>query len=145
MSNVDNRFEQPVSPDSKDNKLILDGTVETGGGASLKTQVVSLKMVDVSTVGQAYFYSPFAGTLTKVTSVLNGAIITADAVLTVKTQEGTAGTITIANAASAAGDIDSVTVASNGAVTVGSLIEVETTGASANTVAVDLTLEIALS
>lgn len=144
MSNVDNNFEQPQSGGS-DNKLVLGGSVETGGGASLKTQVVALKINDVSTAGQAYFYSPFAGTLTKVTSVLNGAIITADAVLTVKTQAGTAGTITIANASSAAGDIDSVAPVTNNAVTAGSLIEVETSGASGNTVAVDLSIEIALA
>ena len=141
--NTLNYFKQPK--EDKDNDLILGGTVETSGGASLKTQVITLKIVDVSTVGQVYFHAPFAGTVTKVTSVLNGAIITADAVLTVKTQEGTAGTITIANAASAAGDVDSLTVASNGAVTAGSLVEIETTGASGNVVAVDLTVEIALS
>ena len=144
MSNVDNFFEQPAGGVT-DNKLVIGGSFETEGGSSLKTQVVTLKINDVSTVGQTFFAVPFAGTLTKVTSVLNGAIITADAVLTVKTQAGTAGTITIANSSSAAGDIDSLTVASNGAVTAGSLVEVETTGASGNTVAVDLTLEIALS
>lgn len=143
MPNTDNYFEQPGS--GSDNKLVLGGSVETAGGVSLKTQVVSLKMVDVSTAGQAYFYAPFAGTLTTVTSVLNGAIITDDATLTVKTQEGTAGTIVIANAASAAGDIDTLVIASNGTVTAGSLIEVETDGASANTVAVDLTLEMTIS
>lgn len=144
MSNVLNRFEQPADG-TQDNKLILGGTLETSGGSSLKTQVVTLKINDVSTAGQTYFLSPFAGTLLKVSSVLNGAIITADAVLTVKTQAGTAGTITIANSGSAAGDIDSLTVSSNGAVTAGSLIEVETDGASGNTIPVDLTLEIALS
>lgn len=142
-NNVLNKFGHPGSGD--DNTFVVGGTMETSSGASLKTQVVSVKIVDVSTVGQVFFLAPFAGTLTKVTSVLNGAIITADAVLTVKTQEGTAGTITIANSGSATGDIDSLTVASNGAVTVGSLIEIETTGASGNTVAVDLTIEIALS
>lgn len=142
MSSVDNYFKQS---NGTSNKLILGGDVETAGGASLKTQVVTLKISDVSTAGQTYFYAPFAGTVTKVTSVLNGAIGTADATLTVKTQAGTAGTITIANAGSAAGDIDSLTVASNGAVTAGSLIEVETDGASTNAVEVDLTVEIALS
>ncbi len=141
MSSVENYFEQA---DGSDNKLVVGGSFETGGGSSLKTQTVSLKISDVSTAGQAYFYAPFAGTLTKVTSVLNGAIITADAILTVKTQEGTSGTITIANAASAAGDIDTLAVASNGSITAGSLIEVETNGASGNAVAVDVTLEITL-
>lgn len=142
-ANVLNKFEQPTS--DGDNKLVIGGSMETAGGASLKTLVVSVKIVDVSTAGQVFFFAPFAGTLTKVTSVLNGAIITADAVLTVKTQEGTAGTITIANSGSATGDIDSLTVSSNATVTAGSLIEIETTGASGNTIAVDLTIEIALS
>lgn len=142
-NNVLNKFEHPVS--GGDNKFVVGGSIETGGGASLKTQVVTLKIVDVSTAGQTFFASPFDGTLLTVTSALNGAITGGDAVLTVKTQEGTAGTITIANSGSAAGDIDSLTVASNGAVTAGSLVEIETDGGSTGTVAVDLTIEIALS
>lgn len=143
-NNVDNFFEQPASG-TKDNKLVVGGSLETAGGASLKTQAVTLKIADISTAGQTFFLAPFAGALLKVTSVLNGAITGADAVLTVKTQEGTAGTITVANSGSAAGDIDSLTVSSNATVTAGSLIEVETDGASTGTVPSDITLEIALS
>lgn len=140
---VDNYFEQ--TGNDGDNKLVLGGSVETAGGSSLKTQVVAFQIDDVSTAGQAYFYAPFAGTLTKVTSVLNGPIATNDDTLTVKTQAGTAGTITIANAGSAAGDVDSLTVTTNGEVTAGSLIEIETDGASTNAVSANITLEIALS
>jgi len=138
-NNVDNYFEHPT--DSSDNKLVLGGSVETSGGADLKTDTIALKIVDVSTAGQTYFYAPFAGELTKVTSVLNGTIATAPAVLTVKTVTGTAGTISITETGSNTGDIDSLIVASNGAVTAGSLIEVETSGASTNTIAADLTIE----
>lgn len=142
MPSVENYFEQTGSTD---NKLVLGGSVETGEGTDLKTLVVPLKLTTISTAGQVYFYCPYAGTLTKVTNVLNGAIATADATLTVKTQAGTAGTITVAYSGSAAGDIDSLTVVSNGAITAGSLIEVETDGASTNAVETNLTLEIALS
>ena len=54
---------------------------------------------------------PFAGTVTKVTSVIDGALGTADTVLTCKIN-GTAmtnGNITVAYSGSAAGDIDSCT------------------------------------
>jgi len=102
---------------------------------------VNATIQDVSTAGQIFAVAPWAGTLLKVYSVLNGAIATGDAVLTVKNDAGSsAGTITIANAASAAGDLDSLEPASNNTFAAGEKIEVETDGGSTNAVQVDLTL-----
>jgi hypothetical protein len=146
MSNVLNRFEQPVS-NSQDNPLILGGTVETVSGQSLKKVYVTTSIADISTAGQIYVVSPVAGTITKIYSVINGAIATANAVLTPKIA-GTAitgGAITVAFSGSAAGDVDSSTPSAANVITAGAAIEIQTDGASSNTVEVVLTIEITLS
>jgi hypothetical protein len=96
------------------------------------------KIEDVSTAGQIYIPVPDDGQIIKVITALNGAIATADATLTVKTAEGTAGTITIANSGSAAGDVDSLEPTSNNNVLEDGTIEIETDGASTNTISVDI-------
>ena len=74
-------------------------------------------------------------------SVLNGAVTSGDATLTVKNHSGaSAGTITIAQSGSAAGDLDSLEPSSNNTFAAGEKIEVETDGGSTNAVQVDLTL-----
>lgn len=98
-------------------------------------------MADISTAGTVYFYVPFAGTLSSVGSVLGGAIATANSTITIKDNSGaTAGTITVAYSGSAAGDIDSVALASNNTFTAGQRVIIETDGASSNTVPLFLTL-----
>lgn len=98
---------------------------------------------DVSTAGQIYMTAPLAGTVTKISTVLNGAIATADAVLTAKDDAAASmGTVTIANAGSAAGDKDSLVPAANNVVAIGDSIEIETNGASTNTIAVFVLVEI---
>ena len=104
---------------------------------------VNATIQDVSTAGQVYVVAPWAGTLIKVYSVVNGAISGANAGLTVKNNAGTSvtnGSITITYSGSAAGDVDSCTPSGNNIVAVGDKIEVETDGASTGTVQVDLTL-----
>lgn len=146
MSNVLNRFEQPVSG-SQDNPLILGGTVELPSGTSLKKAYLTVKLDDISTAGQIYVVSPVAGTIFKIYSVINGAIATANSILTPKIA-GTAitdGAITVAFSGSAAGDVDSSTPTAANTITAGAAIEIETDGASSNTVEVVLTIEITLS
>jgi len=95
---------------------------------------------DVSTAGQVYIpvNSGMEGTIVEVRTVLNGAIGTADADITPKIN-GTAvtgGLITIATASSAAGDQDSSSPTALNTVVAGDVIEIETDGASTNTVRV---------
>jgi hypothetical protein len=145
-ANVLNYFNQPSS-DSQDNKLVLGGSVETDGGQSLKKVYLTTSITDISTAGQIYVVSPVAGTITKIYSVINGAIATANSILTPKIA-GTAitgGAITVAFSGSAAGDVDSSTPTAANAITAGAAIEIETDGGSANTVEVVLTIEITLS
>lgn len=101
--------------------------------------ILNGSIADISTAGQTYLVSPFAGTVFAVYSAINGTIATADADLTVKTAAGTVGVITVAESGSAAGDVDSLTSGlANTAVAAGATVEIETDGASTNTVVVDL-------
>jgi hypothetical protein len=101
-------------------------------------------LADISTAGQIYVVSPIAGSIKTIYSAINGAIATADATLTAKIG-GTAvtgGAITVTQSGSAAGDVDSATPSALNTVTAGQAIEIETDGASTNTVEVMLTIEI---
>ena len=86
---------------------------------------------DVSTASTIYLPIPYAGTVTKVVTVLAGSLTTANATVTVRNAAGTSmGTLTITQSGSAAGDIDVLNPASNNTVTNDSRISVETDGAS---------------
>lgn len=103
-------------------------------------------IADVSTAGQIYvpISGDLSGEVVEIRTALNGAIATADAVLTPKIG-GTAmtnGAITIANAGSAAGDVDVSRPTGANAVAPGDAIEIETNGASTNTVEVFGTIVI---
>lgn len=105
-----------------------------------KTQMV-VDILDVSTAEKVWVYVPFAGTLTKVGTVLHGAITVADSTLTVKNNAGSsAGTLTVAYTASAAGDIDELTPASNNTFTAGQKLSIETDGASTTAARITVTL-----
>lgn len=106
----------------------------------LKYVSVPFYLADVSTAGQVYIpvNAEMEGEVVEVRTVLNGAIATADATLTPKVG-GTAmtnGAITIANSGSAAGDVDSSNPSAANTVVEGDAIEIETDGASTNTVEV---------
>ena len=146
MSNVSNYFEQPTS-NSNNNVLVLGGSVNTANGQSLKKVYLTAQIEDISTAGQTYVVSPVSGTITKIYSVLNGAITTANAILTPKINGAaiTNASITIAHAGSIAGEIDfSIPTALN-TVETGQAIEIETDGGSNGSVKTIITIEITLS
>lgn len=125
---------------------IVAGVVDVSDGVNIggESVVLNTSIIDISTADQAYVVSPIAGTITAIYSVIHGAIATADADLTAKIA-GTAvtgGLITVATSGSAAGDVDSVTPSALNIVAAGDAIEVETDGASTNTIKVDITIVI---
>ena len=110
----------------------------------LTHRFITAMITDVSTAGQIYVRPGFAGRVKNVYTALNGAIGTADAVITTKIA-GTAvtgGAVTIAFTGSAAGDLDSSTPTAANTFTAAQAIEIETNGASTNTIAVVVTLEL---
>lgn len=99
---------------------------------------------DISTAGQIFIMPGFRCKVKKIWSVLNGAITTGDAVLTSKIG-GTAitgGAITVANASSAAGDVDTASPTAANIVPVDTPIEIETDGGSTNAVKAFITIEV---
>ncbi len=92
-------------------------------------------MADVSAASSAFAYVPVRGKVIKVGSVLGGAISGADSALTTEIN-GTAvtgGAWTVANASSAAGDVDTATPTAANAVNIGDAFEWITSGASTDT------------
>lgn len=141
---VKNRFEQAGT--DRDNKLILEGSVEDENGLSLKKIYLTVKMTDISTAGDVFIPMPVAGTVSKLYSVIDGAIINANAVITPSIDgiDITNGVITIAFSGSDAGIVDSSTPTADNVVTAGTFIRLETDGGSTNTVAAVFTIEITL-
>lgn len=100
-------------------------------------------IADISTASTVYLAVPYAGNVSKLTTVLGGAIATADATILMKDNGGnTMGGVTVAFTASAAGDVDFDDTLVNQDVTVNDYITIETDGASTNAVPLYCTVTI---
>ena len=109
------------------------GYVDTQVAALSNNVVLTAVIADVSTPETVYVAIPVTGTIVSIYSVLEGAIATSDATITVATATpATIGALTITASGSAAGDVDSNTSLSNASVTAGDYITVATDGASTN-------------
>lgn len=117
-------------------ELSIDGTVVTLTATELDQYVLNGEIADVSTGASYWVVAPYAGTIEKIYTVINGAIITAAAELTFEIGgvAVTDGAISIVTAGSAAGIVDSSTPSAANVVTAGQPIEMLTAGASENTV-----------
>lgn len=93
------------------------------------------RIADVSTAGQDYIPAPDEGYIHAIYATISAALATADATLTVKTANGTVGTLTITQSGSAAGSTftGDFTHNTTGYVSAGDYIEIETDGGSTNT------------
>jgi hypothetical protein len=111
---------------------------------TLNDYFLTVDITDISTEDQMYVVAPDEGKIIKIMAVLNDAISGADADLTVKIDgvAVTGGVLTVPEDGSASGDV--VTVYPTGAnhVLEGSVIEVETDGASTGTARTAVTLII---
>lgn len=126
---------------------VANGTGSGAWTAGVNVQYLNLTIADVSTASSSWVVAPFAGTITEVWTVIDGALATADAAITVEIG-GTAVTdagITITQSGSAAGDVDTSTPSALNTVTAGQAIEVITDGASTNAVKAQVTLVVKLS
>lgn len=124
---------------------VADGAA--GGAWQPREVVLNVKMDDISTANSVWVVTPFAGTITKIASVIDGAITTADASIT--TELGgtpvTGGGLTISFTSSAAGDVDVATPTALNVVSANDAIEIISNGGSTGTVAATFTVVIALS
>ncbi|MBL4700586.1 MAG: hypothetical protein JKX85_04935 [Phycisphaeraceae bacterium] len=125
-----NFFEQPGS--DRDNKLVLGGKMESATAQNLKTKLVTVPIGDVSAAGSVFAVPGIAGTIVKISNVIDAAITAADAGLTFEIGgvAVTGAAITIANAGSAAGDVDQSTPTALNVITASQAIEVVKDGSS---------------
>ena len=88
---------------------------------------------NISASSTVYVPIPFAGTISKVVTVLEAAISSANATLTVKNAAAASmGTITVTQSGSAAGDVDTLSPSSNNTVVADSFITIASDGGSTN-------------
>jgi hypothetical protein len=88
---------------------------------------------NISAASTVYVPVPFAGTVMKVVTVLEGAIGSSDATITVSNAAAASmGTITVTHTGSAAGDVDTLAPSTNNTVAADSFITIATDGASVN-------------
>lgn len=102
---------------------------------------------NISTASSQWVIPGIAGTITKIQTVLSGAITGADCGMSFEIAGTpiTGGGITIANAGSAAGDIDSATPSAANTITADQAIEMISDGASTNNVNLGITFTIDVS
>lgn len=124
-----------------------DAYVANGSGSGTwqenKRSVFTIHFTDISAAQSIYCPIPFGGTVSRVTSVLEGSISGGDVVVTVKdSSSATMGTITVTQAGSASGDIDSVNPTSNNTVTDNDYILLESNGGASTHVDFMVTLVV---
>ena len=123
---------------------ISSGSINTSSSIfNVNKYHVTVEIPDISTADVVLVPCPNACVLNKVTTILHGAIITADSILTLTNSTGptTIGTITVAFTGSAEGDRDTLSPSSNNTFTAGSYLKIANDGGSANTVRVIVFLE----
>lgn len=128
-------------------------TVYVSGGAGTGTwkqapyyYTLNVQLADLSTASSCYVVAPVAGKIKKIYSVIQNAITTADSIVTsyINATPVTSGTITVATAASAAGDVDSCTPSAANTVAAGDKIVLTTDGASNTTCVTNFTIQVAV-
>jgi copper homeostasis protein CutC len=105
----------------------------TASAAELNESFLHLDIADGSAEATYYMVAPHAGDITKIYTVIDGVVSTADITITAKIGSTgiTNGVVTIATAASAAGDVDVATPTAANTVTAGQAINFVVTGGGA--------------
>lgn len=130
-------------------KAYVDAAEETAEAytdveAGPKIKYVTGEIADISTGASSWTVAPISGTITKIWTVIDGAITGGDAAITFELG-GTAitgGAITIAHSGSAAGTIDSCTPTALNTVSAGDHIEIITDGGSTGARKAEVLFEI---
>lgn len=120
-----------VDVDSSKGVLVYVGWADLAG-QSQQYVTCSVKIPDISTADTVWVAPGLAGEVVLITSVISNAITVGDATLTcdINTTAITGGGITVANAGSAAGDVDQATPTAANVITATDALSVETDGGS---------------
>lgn len=111
-----------------ENTLALNGL--TASAQELNEYSLTLDIADGSADATYYLVCPHAGVVSKIYTVIDGVVSTADITITAKIGSTgiTNGVVTIATASSAAGDVDSATPSAANAVNAGDAINLVVAG-----------------
>lgn len=94
-------------------------------------QLLNVSLADISTPSLVYVPVPLAGTVIKIVGVLHAAITVANSTLTIKNAAGVSmGTITVPFSGSAAGQVFTLSPASNNVISDNSFLTIESDGGS---------------
>lgn len=112
---------------------LVSSTALSATTTELNEYTLSRTIVDVSAEASYYVVAPHAGTITKIYTVVDGAVLTADVTVTAKIASTgvTDGVVTVTQSGSAAGDVDSATPSAANTVTAGQAIEFVVSGGGA--------------
>ena len=110
--------------------LKIGGVQVSASAAEINETILSLDIADGSADADYFLVSPHAGAISKIYSVIDGAVGTADITITasIGATPVTGGVVTIAMAGSAAGDVDVATPSAANVVTAGQAIKLTVAG-----------------
>lgn len=110
--------------------LKIGGVQVSASAAEINETILSLDIADGSADADYFLVSPHAGAISKIYSVIDGAVGTADITITasIGATPVTGGVVTIASASSAAGDVDVATPSAANVVTAGQAIKLAVAG-----------------
>ncbi len=121
-------------------KITAD-SIDTTSILGVNQFTISLFWDDMGTAGSRYIPIPFACTCTQIYTCIQAAIAGANNIFTFRNTAGSSmGTITVTQAGSAAGDVDSLTPASNNTFTAGTFMKIDTDGGDSGTTDAYMTL-----
>jgi hypothetical protein len=110
--------------------LKIGGVQVSASAAEINETILSLDIADGSADADYFLVSPHAGAISKIYSVIDGPVGTADITITasIGATPVTGGVVTIASASSAAGDVDVATPSAANVVTAGQAIKLAVAG-----------------
>ena len=110
--------------------LKIGGVQVSASAAEINETILSLDIADGSADADYFLVSPHAGAISKIYSVIDGPVGTADITITASIGATlvTGGVVTIATANSAAGDVDVATPSAANVVTAGQAIKLAVAG-----------------
>jgi hypothetical protein len=122
-------------------------SVDTSSIKQVNKKEFTYTIDTLNTAASYYWVCPYAGVISKVWSVIDGALTGANAVITfeIANVAVTNGTITITQAGSAAGDVDSCTPTAARTLSAGQALEIICDGGASNDIKCTLTIEIDIS
>ncbi len=110
--------------------LKIGGVQVSASAAEINETILSLDIADGSADADYFLVSPHAGAISKIYSVIDGPVGTADITITasIGATPVTGGVVTIATSESAAGDVDVATPSAANVVTAGQAIKLTVAG-----------------